>query len=383
LDLGSQLRSSFGMKALAALDLAAGQAEQDQAVSTLAVFLALTTVDAAAAWDRMWLEFGEPSQASAHHYADPLSAAGELWNGQPLTATCAAAIRAAVALADGSGLMPVPPGVLALCLVGEPTTAASKALSATSGQAHATLLELIQEVLVGGSWQDIASVLSECFAQAMAAQVGEDPDVQRFIADMGDRIEALLEVLNQFIRATTPEASGMLIEQHPELLSEQIDKILVKSLKEATEARDEAGMKLLRERRTFLDNYRRLIGRKLPADDAVQPYGECPPDGHVLGHSIVQEPGYVSTAIRCERCHVGCLVDMRAASDGYLHAEYFVFPADGCDTISREMTMWAVETCEGSLRELEDQGVPVKRSTPVIGWRPESLPRHTVFTRDG
>lgn len=393
MDLGSQFRSAFGGRALAALDRAAALSAPGRAVDTLDVFLALMVVDAAAAWNRIWLEFGELNASAVGRYPDPRPEAGERWNGQPVTATCGQAIRAAVLLADGSDLMPASAGVLALCLVGEPTTAASRALAATSEEAHCVLLELVQEALVGGSWRDISSVLKQCFDRAAdpGGPTGEDPDVQRFmkdpdvqrfVEDMADQMEALVGILNQFLRAGSPAESGQLLEQHPELLGLQVDKILAKSLKDAEEMRDEPGVRWLRERRGFLDNYRRLTGQTLPAATPVQRYGECPPDNHVMAHSIVEEPGYMSTAIRCEQCHVGYLVDLRAAEDGEMEAEYFVFPADGCDAISREIIMWAVATCEESFGVLERQGISVRRSTPVIGWRPESLRRHTRFIRD-
>jgi hypothetical protein len=47
--------------------------------------------------------------------------------------------------------------------------------------------------------------------------------------------------------------------------------------------------------------------------------------------------------------------------------------------ISREVIMWAVATCEESIAKLEQMGAPVRKSTPVIGGRPESLRRHTDF----
>ena len=395
MDLGSQLHSSFGEKSLAALDRAAARSAPDRQVDTLGVFLALTVVDAAAQWDRIWLEFGEINPLAAGRYTDPLPDAGERWKGQPVTATCAKAIRAAVLLAAGSDLMPVPAGVLALCLVGEPTTAASRALAGTSENAHSMLLDLVQEVLVGGCWQDIESVLKRCFDRASSALPAamppsgpgalddEDPDVRRFLDDMADQYEELLDLLNQFLRADTPAESGMLLEQHPELLSAQVDRIIEKTRKDAAEAGDEAAAKHLRERQGYLESYRRLSGRTLPDNDPVQRYGECPSGDHVLAHSVVVEPGYTSTAVRCDVCHVGFLSDMRASEGSRgMELDFFVLPADGCDSISPEIVMWAMATYQGSLSDLENQGIPVRCNVPVIGQRPESLRRHTKFTRD-
>jgi hypothetical protein len=380
-DLGSRLRGSFGVTALAALDRAAAASTAGRPADTLGVLLALTVADAAAAWDRIWLEFGELDPSAAGRYLDPLTEEAELWNGRPVTESCGRAIRAAVELAGDYDLMPVSAGVLTLCLVADAASAASQALAATSGPAHSLLLELVQEALVGGSWRDVEAVLKQSLDQASMGSVTDDPDVESFLQYMGDEIEALVRVLGQFLRASTPAESGSVLDMHPELLSARIDKLIGKFIGEATQAGDTEGARRLRERRTYLGNYRRLVGKPLQEEGAVERYGECPPTAHVLTQSIVSEPGYTSTAIRCDLCHVGCVLDMRA-DDGVMHIEYFVFPADGCDQISSEMTMWAVGTCEGSIRDMEEQGVPLRRSTPVIGFRPDSLRKHTTFIRD-
>lgn len=382
MDLGSRVRGSFGVTALTALDRVAAASAPGRPADTLGVLLALTVADAAAAWDRIWLEFGELDASAAGRYIDPLPDEADLWSGRPMTESCGRAIRAAVELAEDYDLMPVSAGVLTLCLVADAASAASQALAATSGPAHSLLLELVQDALVGGSWRDIDAVLKQALEQAsMVAAVVDDPDVQSAIAYLGDEIEALIRVLDQYLRASTLAESGSVLDEHPELLSARIDKLIEKFIGEATQAGDTEGARRLRERRTYLDNYRRLIGKTLPEEGAVRRYGECPAAAHVLAHSIVSEPGWTSTAIRCDVCHVGCMLDMKA-DEGVISVEYFVFPADGCDEITPEMTMWAVVTCEESITDMEERGVLVRRSTPVIGFRPDSLARHTTFLRD-
>ena len=98
-----------------------------------------------------------------------------------------------------------------------------------------------------------------------------------------------------------------------------------------------------------------------------------------LTGSIVEEPGYTSVAVRCGRCHVGYLSDVRWKPGGEAHVGYHVFPADGATSISQGMLMWAVAACEESIAQLEQMGGRVRKSKPVIGWRPESLRRHTDF----
>jgi hypothetical protein len=386
MDLSSQLRPSFTAKALGVLDGAAGMGSWDRPMGTLDVFLTLMRVDAAADWQRIWLSFSEPDASAAGRYHDSSPSAGDSWNGRPVTGTCARAIRAAVALADRSApdLLPVPAGLLALCLVGEPTTAASRALGATSEPARSMLLELVQETLVNGHWDDIESVLEDCFDPTGPGAPGsadnEDPDVRAFVAYQAGQIQALMDALNEFLRAGTPDRSGALLEQHPELLSAPFDAIIAKSITEAEQARDHAGARQLRERRLFLENYRQLIDQPLPATAPAGRAGECDRSDHALTGSIVNEPGYTSIAVRCGRCHVGYLTDVWWKPSGEARVDYYVFPADGAATITPEILTWAIAACEQSITELEQMGGRVQRSTPTIGMRPESLRRHTDFT---
>jgi hypothetical protein len=394
MDLSSRLRPSYTGKALAVLDRAAVMRAPGRPMGTLDVFLALMKADAAADWQRIWLSFREPDEADADRYRDPSPPDGDSWNGRPVTATCARAIRAAVALADGSSpsLLPVSAGVLALCLVGTPATAASRALGATAGRAHHVLLELAQEVLVGGGWDDIESVLENCFDASVPGAPGglddedpdvrslmEDPDIRRFIDYQADQIEALVATLNEFLRADTLDRSGALLERHPELLSAQVDRIIKKSIGEAEQMGDSAGARRMREKQRFLENYRQAFGRPLPSSAPAARSGECARRDHVLTASIVEEPGYTSVAMRCDRCHVGYVSDVRWQPGGEAHVAYHVFPADGATAISQEMLMWAVATCEESIAQLEQMGGRVQKSKPVIGGRPESLRRHTDF----
>lgn len=379
MDLSSRYRSSFTAKALSALDQAAAGSGSGRAIDTLDVLLALTVSDAAAIWNRIWLEFGELNQSAAGRHADPRPEAGDVWNGKPVTGTCSMAVHAARALADEYDMTPVPPGVLALCMVSEPATAASHALGATSPHAHARLLELVQEDLIGSSWPDVTSVLRSCFD---AVEIISDPEIQGFIGDMADQYQALMDALDSFIRAETPAESGALLDEHPALLSQRIDKLLARFIAERQEVRDTVSVQRLEERRAFLASYRALSGDTLPPDTPVRRYAECPGPEHRMAHSVVAEPGYTSIAYRCERCHVGFLTDLRTADDGSYIAACYVFPADGCDEISREIIMWAVATWNESLSATEREGYPVRRETPVIGWRPDSLRAHTTFIPD-
>ena len=206
----------------------------------------------------------------------------------------------------------------------------------------------------------------------------EDPDIRRLIEYQGDLMEALFATLNEFLRAATLGRSSALLEQHPELLGADANAIIESSIRKAEQIGDFAGARHTREKQRFLESYRQLIGSPLPNAAPAERAGECARRDHVLTASIVEEPGYTSVAVRCGRCHVGYLSDVRW-EPGEAHVSYHVFPADGAMEISREMLMWAVAACEESIAELEQMGGRVRKSKPLIGGHPESLRRHTGF----
>jgi hypothetical protein len=212
----------------------------------------------------------------------------------------------------------------------------------------------------------------------------DEEELERFAAEtaskLADHFQALVNVLNEFLGATTAAESGRLLEQHPELLGEQADRIMAKIIQDALSAKDAEAVSHLRERRNYLDQYRRLAGGSLAQGGSTKPAAECAGDEHSWAISYVSRPDHQGTAVRCERCHAGYLLEMRPAPDGAARIDYFVFPADGYDTISREVTMWAVMMCEGFISQMKQDGTQVIRGTPVLGLRPESLALYTDFT---
>ena len=276
MDLSRELRSFFTEKALTALDRAVIQSAPDRPASTLDVFLAVMEVDALAAWWRIYPTFREPEAPDAVRCQDPQPHADDWWNGRPITVTCACAIRASVGLACNTvpNLVPISAGVLALCLVGLPETAASRALGVQSDDAHRELLELVQEALVQGHWDDIQEFLAACYAVPDPPASGgpgkpgmptpawpeaNDPDLQRIFDAATEAAADRMEALNQFLRADSPERAGELIEQHPELLSSPFDKIIEDGIRDAEQAGDRDWALQAQARLHFLQTYRQLI----------------------------------------------------------------------------------------------------------------------------
>ncbi|MBO3747406.1 hypothetical protein J5X84_15115 [Streptosporangiaceae bacterium NEAU-GS5] len=225
-------------------------------MTTLRVFVMLSRVDAKAEWARIWLHFPEPGPDDEQ---DPEPPRHDRWNGTPLTRTCALAIRAAIMLAAGSKMIPASAGVLGLCMVGRRTTGASKALAGDTAAAHRLLLDVIQKVLVGGSWQNVDEALARCFKSAE-----EYADTEEEIAEtargIAGEFKQVLDWVNAFYRAETVVERGRVLAAHPQLQAPEVDRIMAKAQEDAVAQNDGAGAARWAEARAFLARYRRLAG---------------------------------------------------------------------------------------------------------------------------
>lgn len=162
-------------------------------VNTRDVLVVLAAIDNNIRWSRVGEAFGGlDASASA---ADPLPAGGDVWMGTPVTDTCATAIRAAHFVAVAYDMDLTGPGILALCLVAEPSTAAATSLAGDDAQRHSQLLAMVQGELVGGDLADVASVLGRCFAAASGRAdhrpvEADTTFAERAMADLHDPILA-------------------------------------------------------------------------------------------------------------------------------------------------------------------------------------------------
>ena len=104
---------------------------------------------------------------------------------------------------------------------------------------------------------------------------------------------------------------------------------------------------------------------------------ECMFSRHQWEASKVADPPYHSGAMRCAICGVGYLFEIRRTSPSRIAYSYHVFPAYGEMDVSDKVVMWAAMTCQGSEREMRDNGEIVDKQTPRVGGpRPKALDRH-------
>lgn len=130
-----------------ALELAADRV-RNRPLGTFDVLVALIAVDSLGLWNTVQLRASFVSRGDRLRHLDRAQTPDGRWRDCPLTADLTAALRNAAALASEYDLVPVPPGALALGLLSDPGSGASRALLEDSVLEHGELVELVQDELL-------------------------------------------------------------------------------------------------------------------------------------------------------------------------------------------------------------------------------------------
>ncbi|MGW4640298.1 hypothetical protein ACWEN6_17320 [Sphaerisporangium sp. NPDC004334] len=135
---------------LVALDSAAGRAQAcGTHVDTKSVLLTLMKGDVRGEWQRICLLTGSTEAIERRVAADSCSSSGVTWRGASLTSSCATAMTCAAELARSYDIRPVPPALLVLAMVNDPSSAASLAMGIDSHDRRRRIADLVQEDLLG------------------------------------------------------------------------------------------------------------------------------------------------------------------------------------------------------------------------------------------
>jgi hypothetical protein len=133
-----------------ALRLATSDLRPGDALTTGRLLASIARIDVRGDWQRIWLLVGAPEHTNLPTMPDPAApvsapaVGGEPWSGRPLTDRLAQALRLGDRVATAYGMKPVPPGVVALALIGDRNNGATQALMSLHGATHAQLLHAIQ-----------------------------------------------------------------------------------------------------------------------------------------------------------------------------------------------------------------------------------------------
>jgi hypothetical protein len=127
----------------------AGARRAGRPVGTTALLSAILAVDDPGPWNAVQLGASFLDADAVADYPDLDAESDGVWCAVPLTATATRALATAARIARDYDLEPMPPGALALGLVSEPESGASRALLDGATIDHAGLLALIQDEVLG------------------------------------------------------------------------------------------------------------------------------------------------------------------------------------------------------------------------------------------
>lgn len=144
---GTLVRGDLATSTVAGLELAATR-RAGWPLDTFQILCAFIEMDEVS-WATVLLRTTYVTADNSGLYMDrPADIAGD-WEGVPLTAHAAAACRVAAEISATYDMRPLPPGVLALGLVADPSSGASRALLEESDLTHTELTDLLQHELLG------------------------------------------------------------------------------------------------------------------------------------------------------------------------------------------------------------------------------------------
>lgn len=145
----------------------AGRRGEGRPVGTMDLLIAVMNSDMSGQWQRIWLESGSVEAIAARSTHDPDPWPDDIWHGVTLTHTCMVAVEASSLLAARYRLVPMPVGVLVLGLLADPDCAAAGALGEPVDRQ--TLLDLVQDAILGVRLRYLETVLPETLAEAREA----------------------------------------------------------------------------------------------------------------------------------------------------------------------------------------------------------------------
>jgi WD domain, G-beta repeat len=144
----------------------AGAGASGRPVGTRDLLVALMRSDNAGEWHRVWLHSGDADAIEAKPLQDLAAEAAGTWQGMTLTRTCLYALEVSRRLSERYRMSPLPPGILALGLIADDTSAASRALG--DGLGRNDLITLVQDAVLGTRLGGLQALLPAILADSRA-----------------------------------------------------------------------------------------------------------------------------------------------------------------------------------------------------------------------
>jgi len=137
-----------------ALEIAASRRE-GRPLGTLDILLGILGIDVTWGWESVQVASSFVTAEDLDRFHDPQPEPSGSWHNVPLTTTASAALETAGRIATEYKLEPMPGGVLALRLLADPSSAASRAFLDDASIGHAELHDLIQEMVLDTGLQGL------------------------------------------------------------------------------------------------------------------------------------------------------------------------------------------------------------------------------------
>ncbi len=174
------MRDDFvlGETVIAAMRLAATETPTGQPLTTGRVLSALTRVDMTNDWQRIWLYTGEPQLLGLVAEPDPVDASpreAQRWDGVRLSDALADAFALLWRICRAYRLLPAPSGAMALALLADPASGATRALLRPGGLSQAKLLELVQSDLLHTTLNGVGDLIAADAGAPSVAAVPSSP----------------------------------------------------------------------------------------------------------------------------------------------------------------------------------------------------------------
>lgn len=97
---------------------------------------------------------------------------------------------------------------------------------------------------------------------------------------------------------------------------------------------------------------------------------ECSFRSHAWNGTNIKNPPYQCVTIQCSESGVGHTLNITRSSPTTYHVALEIFPAKDSRTISRAVIRWSINTTEGTIEEMEQDGNTVFRRDTVITGEP-------------
>jgi hypothetical protein len=145
----------------------AGEKAGGRPVGTHDLLVAIMRSDESGEWHRIWLHCGDDVDIAANPVRDTNCEPAGAWAGIPLTRMSVHALDVSKRLSDRYRFSPLPVGILALGLVADHASGASRALGRGIGRGE--LLVLLQDAILGVTLNDLESLLPKLLAESRTA----------------------------------------------------------------------------------------------------------------------------------------------------------------------------------------------------------------------